>query len=100
MWRSLLWVVAIALSVGVGYVAVDAAMRSATLNTFTRGMGTPDNPSREEVRLAEWNLVYLLGLGAGAASGVGVAVAAGLLWRLARPRRPAATPGTSSDGEP
>jgi hypothetical protein len=94
--RSLLWIVALALTACVGYVAIDAARRAGTLSTFTRGMGTPDNPSREEVRAAEWNLVYLLGLAVGTASGVGVAVAAGLWWRLARPRRRDAEPGNVS----
>jgi hypothetical protein len=86
--RSLLWVITVALTVGVGYVAVDAAQRAATLGTFTQGMGTPDNPSRDAVRAAEWNLVYLLGLAVGAPSGIGVAVAVGLVWRLLRSRRP------------
>lgn len=88
--------VALALTAGVGYVGVDAARRAGTLRTFTRGMGTPDNPSREEVRAAEWNLVYLLGLAAGAASGLGVAVVAWLEWRLARTSRQSAEPGATA----
>jgi hypothetical protein len=100
VWRSLMWVVAIALAVGVGYVVVDAARRAATLSTFTQGIGTPDNPSREAEREAEWNLIYLLGLAVGSASGLGVAVAGGLCWRLVRTRRTAAEPGVAPDRRP
>jgi len=92
-----MWVIAIALTAGVGYVAVDAIRRAATLSTFTQGMGTPDNPSREAVRAAEWNLVYLLGLAVGLVSGLGVAIAAGLWWRIVRPRHPDAEPGAAAD---
>lgn len=93
MRRALLWIVALALTIGVAYVAIDATRRAATLDTFKRGMGTPDNPSREEVREAEWNLVYLIGLAVVSASVFGMAVAAGLWWRLARPGRQDAAPG-------
>lgn len=93
MRRSLVWVVALALTVGVGSVALDAARRAATLATFTRGIGTPDNPSREEVKAPEWNVVYLLGLAVGTGAGAAMAAAAGLWWQLARSRRPGAAPG-------
>jgi hypothetical protein len=87
MWRSVLWVIAIALTAGVGYVAVDAARRlAATSKTFTQGMGTPDNPSPKAQQEAEWNLVYLLGLTVGVASGASLVVAAGLVLRLLRKR--------------
>ena len=96
MWRSLLWVVAFALTAGVGYVAIDAAQRAGTLSTFTRGMGTPDNPSPREQRAAEQNLFYLVGLVVGAGTGLGAAGAASLWWRLALRRHSDAAPGTSS----
>lgn len=99
MWRSVLWMVALALGAGVGYVAVDATRRASTLSTFTRGMGTPDNPSREEVRAAEWNVVYLLGLAVGSASGIGVAIATGLTLRLLRTGRSYAEPLSDSSVE-
>ncbi len=101
MWRPLMWVIAIAMTVGVGYVAVDAARRATTLGTFTQGIGTPDNPSREALQTAERNLIYLLGLAVGAVSGIVVAVAAGLWW-LVRVRRLDAEPfhGGAPTGRP
>lgn len=87
MRRILLCLIALTLTIGISYVAVDAARRAATLGTFTKGMGTPDNPTREEIKIAEWNLVYLLGLVVGTATGVGFAVISQYCWRLARYRR-------------
>lgn len=88
MWRSLLWVVAISLSAGVGYVAVDTARRAATLGVFTEGHGMPTQSPPEAFKAAEFNVVYLLGLAVGVAAGVGVSVAAAAWWRLARSRHP------------
>lgn len=68
-WR---WVVVVLLAVGVCVVAIDAIRRCETLNTFTRGMGTPDNPTPVENRRAETNLWYLMGLAVGTASGAAV----------------------------
>lgn len=86
MRRTLLCFIAIVLLIGVSYVAIDTTRRAATLGTFTRGMGTPDNPTREEIKTAEWNLVYLLGLSVGTVTGVVFAVMSNILWRLARQR--------------
>lgn len=99
MLRSLMLGVAlVALAAGVLYVGLDAVPRTATLGTLTQGIGTPDNPSREAVREAERNLIYLLGLIVGVASGLGLAIAAGLCWRLLRTRRPDAVRGHSVRG--
>lgn len=97
MRRSLLWGIALALTAGVGYVTVDATQRVTTLGTFTQGMGTLDNPSREAVWVAEWNLVYLFGLAIGSVSGIGSMVVAGLGWHLLRVRRSDIEPSIAVD---
>ncbi len=96
MWRSLLWVVAISLTVGVGYVAVDTARRAATLGVFFEGHGMPTNSPPEAFKAAEFNVIYLLGLTVGVAAGIGVSVATVAWWRLTRSRRPKGTPAVVS----
>jgi hypothetical protein len=80
--------VALALTVGVGSVALDTAHRVATLTVFTEGYGVPTKSPPEAFRAAEGNVIYLAGLAVGVATGVGLTVAAALWRRLARPRRP------------
>lgn len=88
MWRSLQLIVALALTAGVEYAAVDAARRAATFGVFTEGYGEPTRSPPERFRAAEWNVPYMLGLAVGVAAGVGLSVASALWWRLARSRRP------------
>jgi hypothetical protein len=87
VWRSLMWVIALALTVGVGYVALDVARRAATLTVFTEGYGVPTKSPPEAFRAAERNVIYLAGVAVGVATGVGLSVAAVLWWWLARLRR-------------
>lgn len=85
MHRQLMWFVAITLTAGIGYIIIDAVQRADTsLKILTQGMGTPDNPSREAVRAAEWNISYLLGLILGFATGVELVVGLAMWWRLYR----------------
>lgn len=93
MGRWLRWAIVVVVMVGVGGVALDANRRASTsLRTLLRGIGSPDNPTDAEVRTADWNGLYAIGLAVGFASGVGTAVAAGLAWHLLRTRRPQSHP--------
>lgn len=77
---------AAALTIGVGWVGVDAARRAFTLGVFTEGHGEPVKSPPEAFRAAEWNVIYLLGLAVGVGAGVGASAAGLLWWRVARGR--------------
>lgn len=94
MRRFLLWAVAVALTVGIGYVAFDTAQRVATLSVFREGYGTPTKSPPEAFRAAEWNILYLFGWFIGAFTGIGLGASL-LMWRyLLRSRRATALGGS------
>lgn len=87
MLRVLLWIVAFALTIAVGFSAVDTAHRATTLGVFVEGHGEPVRSPPEAFKAAEWNVVYLLGWAVGVATGIGLSAAVWLLWRLVRSHR-------------
>jgi hypothetical protein len=91
--HSLMAIVAVSLTAGVGYIAADTARRVATLGVFAEGHGMPTKSPPEAFQAAEWNVTYLIGLAVGVATGVGLSVATAAWWYLAWLRR-----RLSSDG--
>ncbi len=96
MRRATLCIVTVLLIGGIVYIAIDAVNRAnSTLRTLTQGIGTPDNPTRQEERAAELNLFYLLGLAVGITAGLGLSASICLSWKLAQSCRPVHRPNYS-----
>lgn len=86
--RCLMWSVAIALSGGVVYVAVDAIDRLRVTGEVLRtGMGTFEQSPYEDKRATRFNIPYIAGLVVGVPTGIAAAIAASLWWRLILVRR-------------
>lgn len=86
----LMWVTAVALTVVVGWILIDTISKVQSLSVIA--ISTAD-PPRAEVRRAEWNLAYLIGLMVGGVGSLATAQVVLLWWRLTRPRR---SPGVGS----
>ena len=83
-----MWTLAIALTAGVVYVAIDTVDRLRVTGEVLRtGMGNFEQSPYEDKRAARFNIPYIAGLAVGVLTGIATAIGASLWWRLVSLRR-------------